>query len=540
MKLQHLILIAVAVVACAAVAGAETTLLEPVRDTTLYESNDGAVSNGAGDDAFAGRTNQGALRREVIAFDVAGAIPAGATVTAVELSMWMSKSISGATDVGLYRLTADWGESGSDATLGGGGQGAPSQPGDATWVHAFWPDQMWAAAGGDFAPAVSATAAVDAVGGYAWGSTAELVADVQGWLDDPTTEHGWILIADESGGITAKRFNTREHADVATRPVLTVTYTVPAGPPVASFEFTPEMALPDEEIQFTDTSSGAPTTWAWDFGDGSSTSEQNPSHAFADEGSYSVALTVTNDSGSDSASAVIDVVRGDPGPPPTFIAAAASAPGAEGSFFRTLVEVNNAGSGAAAFRLFWLSRDNDNSAPAVSSDMFTLAPGETMRFPDVVGETFGLTDAVGAIMIDTDSFDVVATSRTFNESDAGTFGQSLPGISQLDLIGPDHKVRVLLMTENDAFRANLGVLNGTDQPITVRYERFDMQGSSLGSGAIDLAPYDNTQRNRLFRNVAPIEGGYVDVWTETPGALFTCYGSVLDNQTSDPTTVLPQ
>ena len=53
------------------------------------------------------------------------------------------------------------------------------------------------------------------------------------------------------------------------------------------------------------------------------------------------------------------------------------------------------------------------------------------------------------------------------------------------------------------------------------------------------ATITSVQLNRVFTHVAPIEGGYVDVWTTTPGAMWTCYGSVLDNQTSDPTTVTP-
>ena len=56
---------------------------------------------------------------------------------------------------------------------------------------------------------------------------------------------------------------------------------------------------------------------------------------------------------------------------------------------------------------------------------------------------------------------------------------------------------------------------------------------------MDLAPYSNDQINRVFRDYQPVNG-YVDVWTESDDALYYCYGSVLDNATSDPTTVPPQ
>jgi len=48
------------------------------------------------------------------------------------------------------------------------------------------------------------------------------------------------------------------------------------------------------------------------------------------------------------------------------------------------------------------------------------------------------------------------------------------------------------------------------------------------------------QLNRLFRAYSPVEATWVDVWTPTDGAAITCYGSVIDNNTNDPTTVLPQ
>jgi hypothetical protein len=53
-----------------------------------------------------------------------------------------------------------------------------------------------------------------------------MAADVQGWLDSPATNFGWIIIGNESAALTAKRFDAHESA--ATRPILTVYYTVPA------------------------------------------------------------------------------------------------------------------------------------------------------------------------------------------------------------------------------------------------------------------------------------------------------------------------
>jgi PKD repeat protein len=58
-------------------------------------------------------------------------------------------------------------------------------------------------------------------------------------------------------------------------------------------------------VTCTDSSTGGPTAWAWDFGDGTTSSDQNPpAHTYNADGSYTVALTVTGPNGSDTESKV--------------------------------------------------------------------------------------------------------------------------------------------------------------------------------------------------------------------------------------------
>lgn len=222
----------------------------------------------------------------------------------------------------------------------------------------------------------------------------------------------------------------------------------------------------------------------------------------------------------------------------TMIPAAAIIRGVGGASYETDLEVHNHGSTPAVFFLMWLPRDTDNSVPT-ESEMFTLAPGTSRRFANVLGTVFGLEEVAGALLVASDSGDLAAMSRTFNRDAGGTFGQSLPGVAGDEMVAATDRVRVLFMDENDGFRSNLGLANGSDHAITVRYELFDAEGHSLGTGERVLAPWGNTQVNRIFRPYQPIEAGYADVWTDTAGGVFTCYGSVIDNQTSDPTTVLP-
>lgn len=89
----------------------------------------------------------------------------------------------------------------------------------------------------------------------------------------------------------------------------------PAPKPVASFTATPTSGTAPLNVAFKDTSTGSPTSWAWNFGDGTTATTQNPSHTYA-AGTFTAQLTATNSAGSTTASTVITVSAAPPPPPP--------------------------------------------------------------------------------------------------------------------------------------------------------------------------------------------------------------------------------
>jgi len=206
----------------AGLASAATISIMPSKDNTLYEfdPDEGDFSNALGIHFFAGETVMSELRRGVLAFDIAGSIPPGSTIIGVSLSLNCSKVFS---DTGrtteLHKLLADWGEGTSHAP-GEEGEGAPATTNDATWRHRFFDTIFWTMQGGDFSAIISASQSVGPVGQYTW-SSAQMVADVQSWVDNPASNFGWLLLGDESVPGSTKRFDTRESASP---PVLTIQY----------------------------------------------------------------------------------------------------------------------------------------------------------------------------------------------------------------------------------------------------------------------------------------------------------------------------
>jgi spore coat protein A len=224
----------------AGLARADTVVLQPFKDNTLYEpiqkDNLEDRSNGAGKWMFTGQTKDArnaageiAVRRAVMAFDIAGSgIPPGSTIDSVTLYLRCTKA---KTDVNfnlrLHRLRSDWGEGTSDTGNSQPGRGETPTAGDATWRHTFYSTQFWTTPGGDYDGTASATTMVAGQGDYTWGSTSGMVADVQSWLDNPLQNFGWILLGNEGQPETTKRFATRENTDDggAFKPELTVNYT---------------------------------------------------------------------------------------------------------------------------------------------------------------------------------------------------------------------------------------------------------------------------------------------------------------------------
>lgn len=112
---------------------------------------------------------------------------------------------------------------------------------------------------------------------------------------------------------------------------------VAATPPAPTADFSADVVGGPSPltVQFTDLSVGAPTSWAWTFGDGGTSSSQNPSHVYAAAGTYTVSLTATNAIGSDTETktAYITVSAGDdvyepPPPAAAILEIYAAAPGA--------------------------------------------------------------------------------------------------------------------------------------------------------------------------------------------------------------------
>lgn len=233
-------------------AAAQTTVNIPAaQDATLYGGSD-ATNNasGSGPGMFVG-SDPSNPKRGLIEFNIPAHVPAGATIDSVTLTLYMDMvaGSGGGTGGGgdstprtirLFDVTTPW-HGGTNGTTGHPGPGfggtghgfTPPNPGDPTWNFASYNTVPWTTPGGDFVSTESADTVVsqNLNSPYTWGSTSQMVADVQGWLDGANND-GWLLKNDsEASPTTFRAFYTAEGAVEQSvpqfAPNLAVTFTVP-------------------------------------------------------------------------------------------------------------------------------------------------------------------------------------------------------------------------------------------------------------------------------------------------------------------------
>ncbi len=212
----------------------------PVQDTTLYEDSNGRFGNGSGQYLFVGRTwdengIDALLRRALVKFDLSS-VPRGSIISSASFSFTIDQVPPAATGaiVSLHKVTGGWGEGASNAP-GAEGRGTTAQVNDATWLHRFFDTLEWSTPGGDFAgEAIAGEPISSSPQTVTFTSNPQLLAAVQDWVDNPASNHGWILLGDEVFPQNARRILSREHNGPG-NPLLSIAFTPAPAKAVPAF-----------------------------------------------------------------------------------------------------------------------------------------------------------------------------------------------------------------------------------------------------------------------------------------------------------------
>ncbi|HEV7487097.1 MAG TPA: hypothetical protein VGQ65_15575 [Thermoanaerobaculia bacterium] len=219
------------------------------------------------------------------------------------------------------------------------------------------------------------------------------------------------------------------------------------------------------------------------------------------------------------------------------IPASGTGPGANDSHWQTELTLHNLSASAVAATLTF----HDILGSADTSSV-TVAPRATVAIADVVASRFGRTAATGAIEVTFDSafaHKLTVSSRTFNKSATGEFGQDIPAVDQSTL--PDAGSTIVLSGPSSTAdsRFNFGVY--ADSASTIQWDLVRADGTIAASKEISYAAGTQAQYNQpafgiaaLF-NIASQDNDTVQAMVTSGRAV--AYGSVVNNSSGDPTYV---
>jgi hypothetical protein len=220
------------------------------------------------------------------------------------------------------------------------------------------------------------------------------------------------------------------------------------------------------------------------------------------------------------------------------IPASGTGPGANDSHWQTELTLHNTSASPVTATLTF----HDILGSAGSSSV-TVGPRGTVALADVVASRFGRTSATGAIEVTFDSAfaqKLIVSSRTFNKSAGGEFGQDIPALDQASIPGIGSTIVLSGPSSATDSRFNFGLY--ADSASSIQWDLVRADGTVAASREISYAAGTQTQYNAqsiygvsTFFNAATQDNDTVQAVVTSGSAV--AYGSVINNASGDPTYV---
>ncbi len=248
--------------------------------------------------------------------------------------------------------------------------------------------------------------------------------------------------------------------------------------------------------------------------------------------SNEVAMTITSASPPGAGSPTIPVAH---------LPASARIQNRSGGQFTTDVWLFNGSQSSLDMRVEFLQAGGDDTALSASRTL-TLLARETRTIRDILWTLFSVSEMFGPIRFtpvggEADKVFVVSrTSTPATDGASGTYGFSIDArpietanTSPLFLVG---------LTQNAAFRTNLGIINPTPNPARYTITLYDLDGTVIGTALGSLLPNGTVQSSlvslfQLAINSALAYEGLTVVVTPLNGVALAAYATTIDNKTGD-------
>jgi PKD repeat protein len=292
---------------------------------------------------------------------------------------------------------------------------------------------------------------------------------------------------DCASGNCASQASTTRQVPVASGPQLLASFSTNANCIADLFGERCEAAV-GTAVSFTSTSVGA-STWAWDFGDGSTGTGPQTSHTFIAPGSFLVQLAIGNGQATVSTSRMF-VVTGDPIPQVKEMVLPWIAKTVDGALVQSSdLYLHNPGPGSIDVTLEFRRRGLPETTPPKATR--TIAANATLFVADVVKGMFGREDVTGFIAVKVDKGTAQPIVTSFNTTftgDGSEFGQTIPGYlltntGAASTTGNKQVQHLVGLNDNDERFAYFGLSNPGANPVSYTLRFFDSQGHEIGTAS---------------------------------------------------------
>jgi uncharacterized repeat protein (TIGR01451 family) len=207
--------------------------------------------------------------------------------------------------------------------------------------------------------------------------------------------------------------------------------------------------------------------------------------------------------------------------------------------WRTDMRVFNYGNAPQSATLTFFPTDG---GVARTADVL-LDAGAVLTLDNIIRTRFGAENVGGVVHLATTTpANLVVTGRTYNETAGGTYGQFIPAVTALHAIGSGERTLHILQVEDSVrYRTNIGVAEVTGQPATVEVQIVLPDSKVTPTVQFQLAANEFRQFG-LIRDLGlgNVYNARVTVRVIDGAGRVTAYGSVIDEQTQDPTYVPAQ
>jgi uncharacterized repeat protein (TIGR01451 family) len=260
---------------------------------------------------------------------------------------------------------------------------------------------------------------------------------------------------------------------------------------------------------------------------------------------------------------VVPNPKSTPPPDALIIPAVAHSDAFDGSRFQSDVRITNTSPQVMRYQLTFTPTGENGLADGKQA-VIDVEPSRTVAMDDVLRTWFGSGNAsvLGTMEIrpltkssnatsssaikGLGNFVTFASSRTFNMTSNGTFGQHIPAIPFANFIarGADANKSTVLslqqIAQSSQFRTNLGFVEGSGTAADLLVTVFGDDGKKMTDFTVALAGGQHLQMGSfLAQRGMSVKDGRIEVKVTSPGGKVTAYASVLDNKTNDSLLVTP-